>query len=482
MTDRAGALVDRSIRELGEGFRGGSWSPVEVTRASIERIAATDPLIHAWVSVQPEQALAAAQLAENELLTGTDRGPLHGVPIGIKDIFDVAGLPTRCGSPARNDAPIASQDAATVQRLLAGGAVILGKTVTQEFAAGTISPPARNPWDPTRIPGGSSGGSAAAVAVGACFGALGSDTGGSIRIPAAACGITGFKPSFGQLEVTGVFPLAWSLDTVGPMARTVDDTWLMWNALRRTSPTCSGHFDRLIELQAGTIRIGVPRPFFFEWLQPDVRTAVDEAIETLAARGLSIIETPWLDGAAARACAFIINRVETAAVHEQVAVDQPDRFARYGPDLRLRIAAGRSIPSSLYLRAVRARNVVRDSMASLFDAHTIDALLVPALPTTALVADNLVIQNTGLEESVGAGWTRLTMPFNATGQPVLSLPCGRDHLGLPVGIQLAGRPGAEDRLFQIGCLSEGALGFHRSKPPLPRSNGQATLAPAEDER
>ena len=163
--------------------------------------------------------------------TGTDRGPLHGIPIGIKDIFDVAGWPTRCGSAARDDVVPAKANASSVQALDRRRRRHSGKTTTQEFAAGTISPPARNPWDPRRIPGGSSGGSAAAVAVGACLGAMGSDTGGSIRIPAAACGVTGFKPAFGQLDVDGVFPLSWSLDTIGPIARTVDDTWIMWNVL-----------------------------------------------------------------------------------------------------------------------------------------------------------------------------------------------------------------------------------------------------------
>ena len=225
------SLLDLGIRAVGDGFRRRSWSPVEVVQAALERIEATEPELHAWVLVDPEQALRAAAQAEHELMTGTDRGPLHGIPIGIKDIFDVAGWPTRCGSAARDDVAPATANAPSVQALIDGGAVILGKTTTQEFAAGTISPPARNPWNPSRIPGGSSGGSAAAVAVGACLGAMGSDTGGSIRIPAAACGVTGFKPAFGQLDVAGVFPLSWSLDTVGPIARTVDDAWVMWNVL-----------------------------------------------------------------------------------------------------------------------------------------------------------------------------------------------------------------------------------------------------------
>lgn len=471
MTNPADSLLDLSIQTIGDGFRQGSWSPVDVTKATLERIEATEPLLHAWVSVDPDGALAAAGEAERALRAGTDRGPLHGVPIGIKDIFDVAGWPTRCGSEARADAPPAGTSAAAVERLVAGGAVVLGKTVTQEFAAGVISPPARNPWDPTRIPGGSSGGSAAAVSVGACFGAMGSDTGGSIRIPAAACGVTGFKPTYGQLSVAGVFPLSWSLDTVGPIARTVDDAWLMWRALLPSSGAGDNERWPMIETEARPIRIGVPRPFFFDWLQPGVLASVESAMTTLAEHGVTMIETPWLDAAAARACAFLINRVETAAVHERIAIDDPQRFSRYGGDLRLRIAAGRTIPALNYVRAMRARGVLRASMARLFAGHRLDALLAPTLPTTALPADRLFIEETGRDESVGAGWTRLTMPFNATGQPVLSVPCGHDREGLPVGLQLAGRPGHEGDLFQVGRLVEHALDFHRSRPPLLSSMG-----------
>src|SRR5215213_1227176 len=225
------SVLDLGIRAVGDGFRRRMWSPVEVVQAALDRLASTERELHAWVLVAADQALRAASQAEQELMTGTDRGPLHGIPMGIKDIFDVAGWPTKCGSAARDDEAPATANASSVQTLIDGGAVILGKTTTQEFAAGTISPPARNPWNPSRIPGGSSGGSAAAVAAASCLGALGSDTGGSIRIPAAACGVTGFKPAFGKLDVAGVFPLSWSLDTIGPMARSVDDTWVMWNVL-----------------------------------------------------------------------------------------------------------------------------------------------------------------------------------------------------------------------------------------------------------
>ena len=296
MTSNTAALADMSIREIADGYRTGLWSPVEVTRASLERIEETEPALHAWVLVDPEKALAAAEQAERELGSGSDRGPLHGIPIGIKDIFDVAGWPTRCGSASLDDAPPAATSAPSVQALIDGGAIILGKTTTQEFAAGTISAPARNPWDPQRIPGGSSGGSAAAVAVGACFGAMGSDTGGSIRIPAAACGVTGFKPAFGQLSIDGVFPLSWSLDTIGPIARTVDDTLLMWNVLRNESSQGATESVAQRKNDLRHLRIGVSRAFFFDALQPDVQSSVSQAIDTLSELGATLLMRPGRRG------------------------------------------------------------------------------------------------------------------------------------------------------------------------------------------
>jgi aspartyl-tRNA(Asn)/glutamyl-tRNA(Gln) amidotransferase subunit A len=305
---------------------------------------------------------------------------------------------------------------------------------------------------------------------------LGSDTGGSIRIPAAACGVTGFKPAFGQLDVAGVFPLSWSLDTVGPIARTVDDAWIMWNVL--SNMDSGGAVTPAPNEDDRPRRIGVPRSFFFDSLHPDVRSAVDTAIETMRDAGVTIVDTPWPEAAAARACGFVINRVETAAVHERDAIEDPQRFSRYGADLRLRVAAGRTVSAALYLKATRARAVLRDSMAGLFANHGIDAILAPTLPTAAVRAERLVIEGTGLDESVGVAWTRLTMPFNATGQPVLAIPCGLDSEGLPVGIQLAGIPGQEGALFQTAMLVERALDFHRSYTPLARAETGAVRTEA----
>lgn len=456
-------ILTLSISELGSAYRERELSPVDVTNTCLSSIDQTEPVLHAWVTVVAEVARKAAQVAEAELRSGSDRGPLHGVPVGIKDIFDVVGLPTRCGSPSRVQQPAAAQDSASVAALRAGGAIILGKTVTQEFAAGVISPPARNPWDPARIPGGSSGGSAAALAARNCFAAMGSDTGGSIRIPAAACGVVGFKPTYASLSAEGVFPLSWSLDTVGPLARSVADARLTWSLLagRKASP--------LDPPDLRGYRVGVASAFFTDHVQLDVHTAVASTVEALQSLGAEVIDTPWEDAAAARAIGFLLNRAETAAVHGATAREAPEAFAQLNADLRLRIAAGGITPSELYVNSIRGRAVVRDSMARLFRENRLNALLAPALPTTAVRADDMRITGTGLDEGIGAAWTRLTMPFNTTGQPVLAMPVGFDASGLPIGVQFAGALGQEDELFAIGQVLESALDIQATLPPMLRN-------------
>lgn len=444
---------DLSMRQAGARLRSGDLSAVELTESALRRIEQTEPAIHAYVRVLADEALAAARRADAELRAGTDRGPLHGIPIGIKDIFDARGVPTKCGSRVRDRIAPAAADATSVARARAAGAVILGKTTTQEFAAGVVSPPARNPRDASRIPGGSSGGSAAAVAAGSAMAAFGSDTGGSIRIPAALCGVVGLKPTYGTVSTRGVFPLAWSLDTVGPLARTVEDAALLLNAI--ADPPAR---DATAELGEGMhgLRLGVPRPFFFDRLQTAVRDAVEVALAVFADLGAEVIETPWDEAAAARAASFLINRVETVGVHGDGVRATPEL---YGEELRLRVQANALYPAEGYVRALRARTVVRTSIARLFATHRLDALVVPAVPGTAVPADDLFVGGDGgAREHVGLAYTRLTMPFNATGQPVLSVPCGFDPAGLPIGLQIAGRPFAEARVCRIGAAYENASG------------------------
>ncbi|HUG61160.1 MAG TPA: amidase, partial [Methylomirabilota bacterium] len=445
-----------TIAAAASAFRDRTLSPVELTAAVLDRIAATEPLLHAYVEVRAEEAMSAARAAEAAFARGEDAGPLQGIPIGVKDIFDWVGVPTRCGSPMLADAPAADADSVPVARLRATGAVLLGKTVTQEFAAGVVSVPARNPWDPARIPGGSSGGSAAAVAAGSALAALGSDTGGSIRIPASVTGTVGLKPTFGRVSKRGVFPLSWSLDTVGPIARTVEDAALLLNVLAGHDPadpttarvavadaTSQLPGDRAEPESLAGVRLGVVRGYFYDRLRPGVAAAVEAALDMFRALGAELVEVEWPEAAAGRTAATLISRVEGAAVHAARYRANADAF---GAEMRFRIEVGRRLPAADYLTALRARETIKHSAADLFDALRLDALLAPTTPETALRADRLVIDWDDGEEPVTAGYLRLTMPFNATGQPVLSLPCGFDAAGLPVGLQVAGRPFAEAAL------------------------------------
>jgi aspartyl-tRNA(Asn)/glutamyl-tRNA(Gln) amidotransferase subunit A len=423
----------------------------------------TEPSLHAWVLVDFEGALAAAAKAGQELETGIDKGPLHGIPLGIKDIFDVAGLPTKCNSKSRARVDEASEDSASVEMLRRAGGIVIGKTVTQEFAAGVVSHPARNPWDPNRIPGGSSGGSAAAVSVGSATAAMGSDTGGSIRIPASVCGTVGLKPTFGVLSTKGVFPLSWALDTVGPLTKTSEDAYIMYCALagiERDVP--------LVPISFADMRVGVSHPHFFEQLQPGVYEAVRQAIGMIATTGAGVIDSPWDDARAARAASFIINRVETEVVHREGIKKHPQGYA---PELLERIKASSLVPAGGYVRAQQARTVVKASIEQVFLDHGIDVLISPSTPATALPANDLFADYPGApREPVGLAYTRLSMPFNITGQPVLSIPCGFDANGLPVGLQIAGRPFDEERLCQIGMAIEGLMTDHFgqgwTRPPL----------------
>ncbi|MDP9368302.1 MAG: amidase [Chloroflexota bacterium] len=459
-----GTLTPLSIREAGSRMRRGALTSVELVEAALTRIEQTEDRVHAYVAVAAEEARVAAARADMELQAGNDRGLLHGIPIAVKDIFDWAAIPTGCGSRARDGCEPAVADAETVARLRARGAVLLGKTVTQEFAAGVVSPPARNPWNVHRVPGGSSGGSAVAVASGSCRAALGSDTGGSIRIPAAVCGVVGLKPTVGLVSTRGVYPLSWSLDTVGPLARTVEDAAVVLDALGADRPMSvpSNATSELGQDVAG-LRIGVPRPYFFDRVHPQVQETINVALDELRRLGATLVETPWAEAAAARASALIISRVESASVHETTLRDAE---AGIGPDLRQRLLVGRRVPATEYVRALRARVVVRDAVSRLFASHRLDALATPTVPAVAVPADRLVVEHSDGPEPLGAAYTRLTVPFNATGQPALSVPCGFDESGLPVGLQLVGRPFAEATLCRIGHAYEQTTRWHLRLPPI----------------
>jgi aspartyl-tRNA(Asn)/glutamyl-tRNA(Gln) amidotransferase subunit A len=463
MTWLDGDPADLTIAQAQVALRTGKLTAAELVEANLTRAERTEPLLHAYVKLTGDAARATAERLDDAARGGVYAGPLHGIPLGIKDIFDVAGLPTRCNSKSRARVKAATEDSTSVEMLRRAGGIVIGKTVTQEFAAGVVSHPARNPWDPNRIPGGSSGGSAAAVSVGSATAAMGSDTGGSIRIPASVCGTVGLKPTFGVLSTRGVFPLSWALDTVGPLTRTSGDAYTMYCILagiERTEP--------LSPIALSDIRVGVSHLHFFEQLQPGVYEAVRLTIGMLAAAGAGVVDARWKDARAARAASFVINRVETEVVHREGVRTNPQG---YGPTLMERVKASSVFPASAYVRAQQARTVMKASMEQVFIEHGLDVLISPSTPATALPADDLYADYPGVDrEHVTLAYTRMSMPFNITGQPVLSIPCGLDGNGLPVGLQIAGRPYDEERLCRIGMAVEALLTDHFgagwTRPPL----------------
>ena len=455
-------LSTMTLREAMAGLDAGEFSVLELARDTLLRLRATDPEVHAWSQTLEETALQTALFQSRSRSFARERAPLTGLPIGIKDIFDVAGVPTRCGSALFADAPPAHRDAEVVHRLRRDGAIFIGKTVTQEFAAGVVSAPCRNPWDLDRIPGGSSGGSAAAVAIGSCLGAIGSDTGGSIRIPAALTGTVGLKPTFGRLPMNGIYPLAPSLDIPGPITRSVADAILLYLSI--TNRTGEIHqLDDMIrpfgEQPLAGVRIGVLEGYFVENIQPDVKASYDIAVIELGALGAELIPLAWEDAAVARSIASLINRAESGAIHQDhLRSESADLIGLEG---RTRFEAGNLLPATAYLRALQAREIVRASIARLWARHQVDVLVAPAVAATAPLAETLQVDFPDGTEGVGNALTRLTMPWNATGQPVISVPCGFDHNDLPIGLAFIGRPDDDLGICRIAHQYEEATGWFR---------------------
>jgi aspartyl-tRNA(Asn)/glutamyl-tRNA(Gln) amidotransferase subunit A len=348
---------------------------------------------------------------------------------------------------------------------------VVGKTVTHEFAYGVVSSPTRNPWNLDHIPGGSSGGSGAALAADECLGALGSDTGGSIRIPSAVCGVAGLKPTYGRVSKYGVMPLSWSLDHAGPMARRVGDLAILLAELagydaRDPSSAREPLADYSQELHAGVrgLRLGVPTNYFFDNCQPEVEAAVRAAIRSLADQGAEIREVGIPELELAPVAEFAIVIPEASAIHQPWLRRQA---ADYGEDVRLFLEAGELYLATHYLKAQRVRALVRDGLRRAFDG--LDALLTPTLPQPAARADQEAFDGpNGAAEPVINAYVRTCCPFNLSGQPALSVPCGFTGAGLPIGLQIIGRPFDEAMVLRIGQAYESATDWHRRSPPLVR--------------
>jgi len=421
----------------------------EVTRACLERIAGTNPSLNAFITVLPD-ALERAREADQAIAQGRYRGPLHGIPISIKDLFDVRGVPTTAASRVRTG-HVAAQDSPTVARLRDAGAILVGKCNLHEFAFGTTSEdsaygPVRHPLDPSRSPGGSSGGSAVSVAAGMACASIGTDTGGSIRIPAAACGLVGLKPSFGELSTDGVVPLSRTLDHVGPICRTVEDATLVFAALGGRTDTPSAVRPR------SDVRLGVLREFASAPLDGEVAAAFSAACKRLEAAGV-VLDDVTLPHAADGAAVYLhIVLAEAAAFHGPTLDSRPDDYTR---SVRLRLEAGRYVLAEDYVRAMAGRDVLRAEVTRALEGR--DGLLLPSLAIPAPLIGAPTITLGTRTEPIRSVMLRLTQLFNVTGHPALSLPCGRTATGLPVGAQLVGHRDATGKLLKLARGIEAPL-------------------------
>lgn len=465
-----------TLLEAARALRAGQVSSLELAEHCLRRIESINPRLNAFLTVTADLARSEARRADAERRQGMDRGPLHGIPIAHKDLFCTAGIRTTSGSRVfENYVP--AFDAAVVERLREAGAVMLGKTNLHEHAYGITSNnphfgPVRNPWDTERIPGGSSGGSAAAVSAGMCFMATGSDTGGSIRVPASYCGLTGLKPTFGLVSKYGALPLGFSLDHVGPLTLTVRDAALALGAMvghdpRDPNSAAQPPAEYLppdsIESLRG-VKIGLPGNFYFEKLDPQVDNAVHFMAYRAQDLGAELVEVRVPDGNQLNAIAQITLLAEAAAVHEPYLRKQR---SKYGEDVRTLLDMGRVIPAVDYVQAQRLRRRIQGVYLSIL--KSVDCLLVPATPIAApLIGQNEVALG-GEVEDTRLATTRLVRGVNALGLPALSMPAGFTKGGLPVGLQLIGPPFGEPRLLHIGAALEDSTGFAARRPPLASS-------------
>jgi aspartyl-tRNA(Asn)/glutamyl-tRNA(Gln) amidotransferase subunit A len=461
-------LLDLSMREAAAAVRRKEVSPVELARLSLERIAADEPRLHAFARLTEARAMAAAKQAEREILAGQWRGELHGVPVAVKDLYDMAGLPTTCSSKVRHD-HLAAADSACVERLEQAGASIVGMTHTHEFAYGIATPTTGNPWNVEHIPGGSSGGSGATLAARGCYMAMGTDTGGSIRIPAAVCGTVGLKPTYGRVSRVGVASLSWSLDHAGPLARTVADCAVTLGALAGFDARDPGSADvpvgdYLTELEHGVkgLRIGVPRNYFFEHVETEVEAGVRAALATLQKEGAELVEVEIPMADMISAIEFGLCMPEASAYHRTMI---RERAELYEPDVRTFLEAGMMIPAVDYIAALRQRTLMQAAWRTMFEANGLDALIGPAVAAVAMRRDQPTLTwPDGTEETASSVYVRLSAPANVTGTPSVSVPCGFGKGGLPVALQVMGRPFGEARILRIARAYERTVDWSTRKP------------------
>ncbi len=483
------ALTDLSVREAAARVRRRDVSSVELTRAALARIAAVEPALGAFLTVAGSEALAAAEGIDRRVAAGEDPGPLAGVPVGIKDIICTNGIRTTAASRILEKF-VPPYDATVTARLKDAGAVVVGKLNCDEFAMGSSTENSalgttRNPWDPDRVPGGSSGGSAAAVAARECHASLGTDTGGSVRLPAAFCGVVGLKPTYGRVSRYGVIAYASSLDQVGPIARDVADTALVLQAIAGNDPRDSTSSPRPVPSYAAALdrgvrrlRLGLPREYFVEGMQPEVEAAVRGAVQELERLGATVQPVSLPHTEYAIATYYLIATAEASSnlarydgIRYGLRVSEPSlramyqrsRAAGFGTEVKRRIMLGTYALSAgyydaYYLKAQQVRTLIRRDFEQALGAC--DALVAPVAPTTAFrfgekTADPLTMYLFDI----------FTISVNLAGLPGLSVPCGFDQTGLPIGLQLIGRSFDEETLLRVGAAYEAATDWHAKRPP-----------------
>ena len=468
------ARMDNNLRlplaTLSHLIRTGDISPVELIESTFAEIDRRNPHLNAFITLFREQSLEAAGQAEKEIRDGRIRGALHGIPIAIKDIVHVAGTPTTCGSKFFAIDP-SQPDATVTAKLEAAGSIIIGKTNLHEFAYGvTTENPhfgtTANPWNTSHVAGGSSGGSAVAVVTGFCAGALGTDTGGSVRIPAAMCGAVGLKPTYGRVSVSGVFELAQSLDCVGPICRRVEDVAVMMNALagydsgdvHSENRPVPDYTEALEDFVSG-MKAGVPPHHCFEDLHPDVETNVAEAIKVLAELGVDVIELDLPSIPDAHQATLTILMAEASHFHQRRLAEHRED---YGLDVREMLENGQKFSAADYVTAVRSRERTRREFAQAFEQ--VDFVLTPTVPVPAPLRSMMDASDGSDSNLIRPRLTQNTRIFNLLGLPAISVPCGFTKEGLPVGLQIAGRWWAEGELLRVAHAYEQATPWHRMCP------------------
>ncbi|HUG38629.1 MAG TPA: amidase [Candidatus Limnocylindrales bacterium] len=466
-------MLEGTVAAIASAIRSRRLSPVEATEECLTRIRRLDDRLRAFITVNADGALQTARTLEAEAAAGRFRGPLHGVPLAFKDLCHISGQPTSCGTKTV-DYFVSPRDCEAARRLIAAGAVNLGKLNMSEIASGPFGDnphhgDAQNPWRLGHCAGGSSSGSGAAVAAGLAAGALGTDTGGSIRLPAGCCGVVGLKPTYGRVSRAGAMPLSWSLDHIGPLTLTVLDAAILLREMAGHDPydaTSSHHpvadYAAGLDEPIAGLRVGVPANYFFDGVDPEMEAGVRAAIDALARLGARVTEITLPDPQALTDAANVIARPEAASVHARLITERPHEV---GPAVRARTEQGLRVLAHDYLAGLRVRaQLTREFITQVFDA--VDVLVAPVIPEPAPALD--VVKSGTVADIVGrmGRFSRLTRPINALGLPALAVPCGFSGAELPLAVQIVGRPFDESTVLRVGHAYEQATEWHRRRPPL----------------